>query len=58
MAASLSSHAILVVAKAGEHLECLCGGWRFDSDHVLDVEELQPVIASWDKHVVESVTEP
>lgn len=47
----MRGHAILVVAKSGDHWECMCGRWRYDNAHCLPEVETLDVIREWAEHV-------
>ena len=49
--AKASYHVILIRDVPGEHYECSCGGWRFDSPRTLDVGEEINAVQEWADHV-------
>lgn len=49
------AHRIMVLAQEGEHLECTCGGWRFDRDEPLTGEEIHELLGGeWREHIEEA----
>lgn len=45
------THIVLVIAKAGDHWECTCKLWRFDSPDVVDDDEYIAAVKEWTEHV-------
>lgn len=45
-------HAILVRVDRGpgDHWDCTCGRWTFDSPEVLTIAQVQQVLKNFDKH--------